>query len=181
MPPESKNRTTRPLAPKAANSPSKKQTKWTPEEDALIIELRGRGEKWEEISKRLPGRSALSCRLHYQNYLERRPEWNEEKKDRLARLYERFKSEMWQMVAKEMEIPWRAAEAMHWQMGEVEMARRAGVVPFSQSSVAIDAPRRRGTVSSGSSSSAHTNTTNTTSSRPKSASPVDEAGGSRAK
>jgi len=80
----------RPLAPKAASSPSKKQTKWTPEEDALIVELRGRGDKWEDISKSLPGRSALSCRLHYQNYLERRPEWDEEKKNLLARLYERF-------------------------------------------------------------------------------------------
>jgi hypothetical protein len=80
----------RPLAPKAASSPSKKQTKWTPEEDALIIELRCRGDKWEDISKRLPGRSALSCRLHYQNYLERDIEWSEEKKNQLAMLYERF-------------------------------------------------------------------------------------------
>lgn len=38
---------------------------------------------------------------------------------------------MWSRIAEEMAIPWRAAEAMHWQMGEVEMARRAGVAPFS--------------------------------------------------
>jgi len=38
---------------------------------------------------------------------------------------------MWSKVAEEMSIPWRAAEAMHWQLGQVEMARRAGVVPFS--------------------------------------------------
>ncbi|KAI5787109.1 hypothetical protein EDC01DRAFT_717922 [Geopyxis carbonaria] len=132
----------RPL-PTSPNSPAKKQSKWTPEEDALIIELRGRGTKWEEISQRLPGRSAISCRLHYQNYLERRSEWDEEKKNRLARLYERFKPEMWAIIAKEMEIPWRAAEAMHWQLGEQDMAHRAGVVPFSLSSVAIDAPGKR--------------------------------------
>ena len=60
-----------------------------PEEDALIIDLRGGGMKWEDISKRLPGRSAISCRLHYQNYLERRSEWDEERKNKLARLYER--------------------------------------------------------------------------------------------
>ena len=71
-------------------SPAKKQSKWTAEEDALIIDLRGSGMKWEDISKRLPGRSAISCRLHYQNYLERRSEWDEEKKNRLARLYERY-------------------------------------------------------------------------------------------
>jgi hypothetical protein len=79
----------RPLAPKAAAPPAKKQTKWTPAEDELIIKLRGRGEKWENISKQLPGRSPISCRLHYQNYLERRSEWDEDKKNKLARLYER--------------------------------------------------------------------------------------------
>lgn len=43
----------------------------------------------------------------------------------------RFKADMWAKIAEEMAIPWRAAEAMHWQMGEVEMARRAGVTPFT--------------------------------------------------
>jgi hypothetical protein len=28
-------------------------------------------------------------------------------------------------------MPWRAAEAMHWQLGDAEMARRAGVTTFS--------------------------------------------------
>lgn len=79
-------------APHAAESPAKKQSKWSPEEDALIIELRGSGMKWEDISRQLPGRSAISCRLHYQNYLERRSEWDEDKKNKLARLYERYTS-----------------------------------------------------------------------------------------
>ena len=41
---------------------------------------------------------------------------------------------MWAKIAEEMAIPWRAAEAMHWQLEEQEMAQRAGVVPFSLSS-----------------------------------------------
>ncbi|KAH6621324.1 hypothetical protein B0J18DRAFT_411097 [Chaetomium sp. MPI-SDFR-AT-0129] len=122
-----------------SESPAKKQSKWSPEEDALIIELRGSGMKWDDISKRLPGRSSISCRLHYQNYLERRSEWDEERKNKLARLYERFKPEMWAKVAEEMQVPWRAAEAMHWQLGETEMARRAGVVPFSLNMAANEA------------------------------------------
>lgn len=77
------------MPPHTQESPAKKQSKWSPEEDALIIELRGSGMKWEDISKRLPGRSSISCRLHYQNYLERRSEWDEERKNKLARLYER--------------------------------------------------------------------------------------------
>ncbi|KKY28849.1 putative myb dna-binding domain protein [Phaeomoniella chlamydospora] len=123
----------RPQPPFTAESPAKKQSKWSAEEDALIIRLRGEGMKWEDISKHLPGRSAISCRLHYQNYLERRSEWDEDRKNKLARLYERFKPEMWAKVAEEMSIPWRAAEAMHWQLGEQEMAKRAGVQPFSLS------------------------------------------------
>ncbi len=71
-------------------SPAKKQSKWSPEEDTKIIQLRGEGMKWEDISKHLPGRSAISCRLHYQNYLERRSEWDEDRKNKLARLYERY-------------------------------------------------------------------------------------------
>ncbi|SPO03429.1 related to DRPLA protein [Cephalotrichum gorgonifer] len=131
----------RSLGPHSAESPAKKQSKWSAEEDALIIELRGSGMKWEDISRRLPGRSAISCRLHYQNYLERRSEWDEERKNKLARL---FKPEMWAKVAEEMAVPWRAAEAMHWQLGEAEMARRAGVVPFTLSSAnAIDTPGHR--------------------------------------
>ncbi|RFU32667.1 hypothetical protein B7463_g3650, partial [Scytalidium lignicola] len=126
----------RSMAPHPAESPAKKQSKWTPEEDAVIIELRGSGMKWDDISKRLPGRSAISCRLHYQNYLERRSEWDEDRKNKLARL---FKPEMWAKIAEEMGVPWRAAEAMHWQLGEVDMAHRAGVVPFSLTTATLEA------------------------------------------
>lgn len=73
-----------------SGSPAKKSSKWSPTEDAEIIRLRGGGMKWEDISKRLPGRSSISCRLHYQNYLERRSEWDEEKRDKLARVYDRY-------------------------------------------------------------------------------------------
>ncbi|EDN05931.1 predicted protein [Histoplasma mississippiense (nom. inval.)] len=125
----------------------KKKSKWSSEEDVRIIKLRGRGMSWEDISKKFPGRSAISCRLHYQNYLERRGEWSEDRKTKLALLYERFKSGMWAKIAEEMAIPWRAAEAMHWQLGEQEMARRAGTVPFSFSQPASEPPQASCSVS----------------------------------
>jgi hypothetical protein len=34
---------------------------------------------------------------------------------------------MWQKVATEMDIPWRSAESMHWQLGEQEMSARANL------------------------------------------------------
>lgn len=51
---------------------------------------------------------------------------------------------MWAKVAEEMAIPWRAAEAMHWQLGEQDMARRAGVVPFALSAVTLENAQPRG-------------------------------------
>ena len=70
--------------------PTKKSsTKWNTEENRQIIKLRGQGMKWSDISRHIPGRTGLACRLHYQNYLEKRGEWDEEKKNKLARVYER--------------------------------------------------------------------------------------------
>ncbi|ORX92421.1 hypothetical protein BCR34DRAFT_500750 [Clohesyomyces aquaticus] len=107
---------------------AKKQCKWTLEEDNLTIELRGQGMKWDNIAKRLPGRSSISCRLRYQNYLEKRTIWDGKQLNKLARSYARFKDQMWQEVATEMGIPWRSAESMHWQLGEQEMRSRGMTV-----------------------------------------------------
>ncbi|KAF2752382.1 hypothetical protein EJ05DRAFT_417374, partial [Pseudovirgaria hyperparasitica] len=76
--------------PLVDESPQKNGTKWTQQEDELIVLLRGQGMKWEGISKRIPGRSAISCRLRYQNYLKKRAHWDEDKKNKLARLYVRY-------------------------------------------------------------------------------------------
>lgn len=48
--------------------------KWTPEEDTLNVKLRGKGKTLEEVIKIILGRSAISYRLRYQNYIERRAE-----------------------------------------------------------------------------------------------------------
>lgn len=37
---------------------------------------------------------------------------------------------MWVEIANDMQLSWRAAEVMHWQIGEVEMAQRANVPVF---------------------------------------------------
>ncbi|PVH90039.1 hypothetical protein DM02DRAFT_578308, partial [Periconia macrospinosa] len=112
--------------PRPEESPAQKQSKWTPEEDNLNIELRGQAMKWDDIAKRLPGRSPTSCRLRYQNYLEKRGVWDEEQKNKLARfMLGIFKAGIWQKVATEMSIPWRSVEPMHWQLGEQEMSARA--------------------------------------------------------
>ncbi|KAF6219777.1 hypothetical protein HO133_003602 [Letharia lupina] len=114
----------------SSDSSRKNRGKWTPAEDAKIIVLRGRGMKWDDISVEIPGRSAISCRLHYQNYLEKRADWDEEQRNKLARVYDRLKSDLWNPIATELGVPWRACEAMHWALGEADMCRRAHVLPF---------------------------------------------------
>lgn len=68
---------------------------------------------------------------------------------------------MWEKISKEMQLPWRAAEAMHWQIGEIEMAQRANVPVFhlagqqpSQAGAASDRARSTSPPSAGSLTSA---------------------------
>lgn len=69
--------------------PAKKQSKWSEKENDVVLRARARGDKWNEVSKLIPGRSGTACRLHYQNFLEKKPEWTKESIAKLARLWER--------------------------------------------------------------------------------------------
>ncbi|KAM4061675.1 myb-like DNA-binding domain-containing protein [Hirsutella rhossiliensis] len=91
-------------------------------EDALIIELRGSGMKWKDVSKRPPGRSTIKLPPSLPNYLERRSEWDDERKNKLARLYERFKPEMWARWQRSSQCPGEqprpytgSSESTHYQ------------------------------------------------------------------
>ncbi|KAL2372001.1 hypothetical protein RJ035_005779 [Blastomyces gilchristii] len=120
--------------PPGDRTAKKHWAKWSAEEDECIIRLRGSGTKWKDVSARLPGRSHISCRLRYQNYLEKGCNWDENQKTKLARLYYRFRKEMWTKVAQELEVPWRVAERMHWELGEDDMSQRVGAMPFNAES-----------------------------------------------
>lgn len=49
----------------------------------------------------------------------------------LSNHQDRLKSDMWTPIARDLGVPWRVVEAMHWHMGRDEMSRRAGVTPFA--------------------------------------------------
>ena len=61
----------------------------------------------------------------------------------------RFKKDMWEQVAKELNMPWRAAEDMHWQMGKFELAHRAGVPPFTAATAASSTQNQPNATSTG--------------------------------
>ena len=52
---------------------------------------------------------------------------------------------MWELIAKEMGLPWRAIEGIHWDMGRDEMASRADVPVFQPHTAATktSTPQRR--------------------------------------
>lgn len=81
-----------PTDPHPDASPAKKEKnqKWTAQEDARLISLRGANMKWADVAARIPGRSETSCRLRYQNYVEKDMVWTEARKDKFARLYDRY-------------------------------------------------------------------------------------------
>ncbi|KAH8655680.1 hypothetical protein BX600DRAFT_440176 [Xylariales sp. PMI_506] len=108
-------------------------------EDAIIIDLRGSGMKWEDISERLPGSTPLAVDFIIKTILKEEPSGMRNAKPSSPGFMSGiFKSEMWAKITEELAVPWRAAEAMHWQLGEQDMARRAGVTPFELSTAQQD-------------------------------------------
>ncbi|KAF9728627.1 myb dna-binding domain protein [Paraphaeosphaeria minitans] len=79
---------------------------------------------WDDVAKHLHGRSSLSCRLRYQNHLEKRAVLDEENFAYVYDRYTSFKEQMWQIVGTALGIPWRTAEALHWQLGQEDMTAR---------------------------------------------------------
>ncbi|KAL9059597.1 MAG: hypothetical protein Q9162_001102 [Coniocarpon cinnabarinum] len=107
---------------------------WTDEEEDQLFNLQTRGMTWDQIADNIRGRSAASCRARYHNTPNFRVAWDEDQKNKFAMLYNRsvatlaklqLKGEVWERLAKELHMPWRSVEDMHWQMGAAELTQRA--------------------------------------------------------
>jgi hypothetical protein len=44
---------------------------------------------------------------------------------------------MWKQVTEEISLPCKAVEDIHWPVGKEDMARRAGIMPFSTAEALI--------------------------------------------
>jgi hypothetical protein len=47
----------------------RRREEWSPEEDALLTELKTNGTKWKDIPERLPGRTLGACKAHWKDNL----------------------------------------------------------------------------------------------------------------
>ncbi|KAL8996665.1 MAG: hypothetical protein Q9169_003889 [Polycauliona sp. 2 TL-2023] len=145
--PASSIKRTASTSPQESRHTSKKPARqWSDADSHKLLKLRGANTTWLEIAHHFPGRTDTGCRLRYQNYLEKKYGWTEEKKKSLAVLYERYvtarqhlvgfvsvlilpvsrKHEMWQPIADDLVIPWRAVEDMHWAIGQENLVSMGG-------------------------------------------------------
>lgn len=62
---------------------------WSEEEDKKLLDLRRKGLAWTAISRELPGRSYLACRLRFRNYLTPPHKWTGNGQLREAGCYDR--------------------------------------------------------------------------------------------
>ncbi|KAK4693342.1 hypothetical protein P7C71_g4038, partial [Lecanoromycetidae sp. Uapishka_2] len=112
----------------------------TAEEDALRLQLRDQGMEWGEVEAKVAAYGASSCKLHCANNVWNEDMWTEEKMNKLAKVYERLRMDVWKPIADELCIPWDSVEGMHWSMGMDEMSLRAQGVPIEPKLPQLSAP-----------------------------------------
>ncbi|KAG5956933.1 hypothetical protein E4U56_006226 [Claviceps arundinis] len=105
---------------------------WSGKEETLLYACKRAGKSWEEIAEYLPERTIMSCKAYYYRLLKRCGGWSPELQNKLCRIYERLKPEMWAKIGQDLLIGWGCAEEMHWRLRVRIMAERAGILPVSQ-------------------------------------------------
>ncbi|KAG6188744.1 hypothetical protein E4U27_007023 [Claviceps purpurea] len=102
-------------------------SEWSGHEETSLFAYRRSGMLWEDISKLLSGRTVTSCQAYFYRQAAIGPGWSQERKNKLCKLYDSLKPSMWAKIGEELKVRWEVAEDMHWRLGAVEMAQRAGV------------------------------------------------------
>ncbi|KAG6286412.1 hypothetical protein E4U09_006744 [Claviceps aff. purpurea] len=105
---------------------------WSGKEETLLFACKRAGKSWEEIAEYLPERTITSCKGYYYRLLRRCDGWSPELQNKLCRIYERSKPEMWAKIGQELLIVWGSAEEMHWRLRAGVTAERAGISTISQ-------------------------------------------------
>ncbi|KAG6291331.1 hypothetical protein E4U09_003970 [Claviceps aff. purpurea] len=120
---------------------------WSGDEEAILFAKHRANLKWSDISACFPGqtRSEGSCRGHHWRLLKRCGGWSPELQNKLCKVYEGLKQEMWIPIGEAMSVSWQTAEELHWEIGKEAMAERAGVslIPQPAADLAL-APREPG-------------------------------------
>ncbi|CCE30548.1 related to DRPLA protein [Claviceps purpurea 20.1] len=120
---------------------------WSGHEEAILLAKYRANLKWNDISTyfNFPERTPKACELHYSFLLKRCGGWSPELQNKLCKVYERLKQEMWIPIGEAMSVSWQTAEELHWEIGKGAMAERAGasLIPQPAADLAL-APREPG-------------------------------------
>ncbi|KAG5990282.1 hypothetical protein E4U52_004741 [Claviceps spartinae] len=119
-------------APREQPQPQETKMRWSGGEEDILFAYRDAKMSWEQISSHLPGRTARSCEAHYFQQTRSGPEWPQERKNQLCKLYERLKPIMWAKMGDVLSIPWESVEDMHWRLGEKKIEELAAAALISQ-------------------------------------------------
>ena len=101
---------------KSVDTHRRKQRNWSPQEEQLLVSLRAGGKDWDEVSKRLPGRSLWACQKRH-GYIRHRnghgescsgSSWTKTEVEDLMALVER-EGTQWSKIAES--FPGRSPEA----------------------------------------------------------------------
>ena len=115
--PASSIKRTASTSPQESRHASKKPTRqWSDADSDKLLKLRGANVKWDEIARHFPGRTPTACRLRYQNYLEKKYDWNDENKKSLAVLYDRYVTVQWHSVCSRSPSMWLVCKQCIWEV-----------------------------------------------------------------
>ncbi|KAG6052901.1 hypothetical protein E4U32_007968 [Claviceps aff. humidiphila group G2b] len=118
-----------------------RRSEWTGDEEAFLFACKedGGGMSWKEIGDLMPGHDASACRSYYLAQTASGPEWPQERKNQLCKLYESHKQRMWAPIGDAVRIPsqypcpWKVAERLHWRLGEKGMTERVSAFGLAPS------------------------------------------------
>ncbi|KAG5939416.1 hypothetical protein E4U59_003127 [Claviceps monticola] len=114
---------------------------WSGEEEKFLFTSKRSGMGWKEISDGLPGRTPVGCQGHYAEQIKTGPEWPQERKNELCKVYASLKQSMWSKIGEELQVRWEVAEDLHWRLGSVGMEKRARFTLSSQDAVGLAPPK----------------------------------------
>lgn len=59
-----------------------------------------------------------TCHRRYHELMVKAVEWDEKMDEKLRKTYQKHRDKVWEAIAGELGVPWRAAENRAWDLGK---------------------------------------------------------------
>jgi len=90
---------------------------WTSDDDDMLLGLKSSGHTWQQITTFMEIPST-TCKERYNKLMKMSIVWNKELDIKVRKAYFKHRETMWQSVAREVGVPWRAVEDRAWDLGK---------------------------------------------------------------